>query len=132
MFCKDCGQEIKDGVKFCPHCGAVVTKQPESMAVMIPEETGKKRIREIGDEEKQKQSSVLGMGSFLGYRIIELIPVIGFIVMLVFAISSPNKNRENYARGYFLFLLVQIVIMIVLWMCRNAVWRMIYEILYSM
>ena len=21
MFCHDCGKEISDGVKFCPHCG---------------------------------------------------------------------------------------------------------------
>lgn len=27
MYCKKCGQEIDKSVKFCPHCGAVVTTE---------------------------------------------------------------------------------------------------------
>ena len=25
MFCKNCGKEIADGVKFCPECGVTQT-----------------------------------------------------------------------------------------------------------
>ncbi|MBS4967306.1 MAG: zinc-ribbon domain-containing protein [Lachnospiraceae bacterium] len=132
MFCKDCGQEIREGVKFCPYCGAVVGKQPEPMMNAVPDKTVVRGNTSTNSLEESKKAPVLGMGSFLGYRIIEMIPIVGFIVMIVFAVSSPNKNRENYARGYFLFLLVQIAVMIVMWMCKDVVWRIIYEILYSL
>ena len=26
-YCSNCGKEIEDGVRYCPECGAVVTRQ---------------------------------------------------------------------------------------------------------
>ena len=30
MFCKNCGKEIEDAVKFCPECGAAQTVSEKS------------------------------------------------------------------------------------------------------
>ena len=30
MFCKECGKELMEGVKFCPYCGIQITKTSES------------------------------------------------------------------------------------------------------
>lgn len=124
MFCRNCGQEIKDGVKFCPCCGMGVEKPTE---IYVTRQGG----APDSSSEMVEKAPVLGMGSFLGYRIIELIPIVGFIVMIVFAVNSPNKNRENYARGYFLFLLVQIVLIILMWAFKDMMARMFIDILRS-
>ena len=34
MFCKNCGKEIQDNVKFCPECGGSINKQEK---VLTPE-----------------------------------------------------------------------------------------------
>ena len=32
MFCKNCGQEINDGVQFCPNCGTPTANEPQYSA----------------------------------------------------------------------------------------------------
>ena len=31
MFCINCGEQIKDGLKFCPYCGAKIAEEPEGV-----------------------------------------------------------------------------------------------------
>ena len=30
MFCKNCGKELNDNAKFCPHCGVKVTGEDQT------------------------------------------------------------------------------------------------------
>ena len=41
------------------------------------------------------------------------IPLVGFIMLIVFAFDSSNINRRNYARSFFCAYLVAIIILIV-------------------
>ena len=41
------------------------------------------------------------MWGYFGYQILFMIPVIGFICLLVFAFGGSNKNVKNYARSFF-------------------------------
>lgn len=36
MYCKHCGTDIEDGVKFCPNCGAEQTEAPAAEPVAEP------------------------------------------------------------------------------------------------
>ena len=50
---------------------------------------------------------------YFGYQILFSIPLIGFICLIVFALSSNNINLRNYARSYFCtFIIVAIVVAI--------------------
>ena len=56
MFCENCGKEIGDKNKFCPHCGASV--QPEQSArAQQQEEQPKQSERSEQQEEQPKQSA---------------------------------------------------------------------------
>jgi hypothetical protein len=46
---------------------------------------------------------------YLGYSLLFNIPVIGFIVLIIFSLSNININRRNFARSY---LIVYIVLFI--------------------
>ena len=48
-----------------------------------------------------------------GYNILFAIPLVGFIMLIVFAFDSSNINRRNYARSFFCAYLVAIIILIV-------------------
>lgn len=49
---------------------------------------------------------------YVGYTILFCIPVLGFILLIVFALSSKNINRRNFARSYFCMLLIAVILSI--------------------
>ena len=54
MFCRKCGKEIKEGVKFCPYCGAETTKiktEPRQ------EKTIKMKEKKGGEKEESKEDT---------------------------------------------------------------------------
>ena len=57
----------------------------------------------------------ISMWGYFGYQILFSIPLIGFIVLLVFALGgTQNINLKNYARSYFCFFIIGIIITIIL------------------
>ena len=56
----------------------------------------------------------IGAWGYVGYQILFAIPVVGFIVALVFALGgTQNINLKNYSRSYFIWLLLSILLSIV-------------------
>ncbi len=47
--------------------------------------------------------------AYFGYQILFSIPLIGFILLIVFSFDSSNINRRNFARSYFCILLLSII-----------------------
>ncbi len=55
------------------------------------------------------------MWGYFGYEILFSIPCIGFILLCVFAFGgTQNKNLKNFARSYFCFLIVVVVLFAIL------------------
>lgn len=61
--------------------------------------------------EKFKPISPLG---YVGYDLLYAIPVLGLILLIVFAITAKNKNVKNYALGHILSVVIGIVLLTVL------------------
>ncbi len=67
--------------------------------------------------------------AYFGYTILFAIPVIGWIFLIMFALSDRNINRRNFARSYFIVLLVVVIIyLIALWTgslneIRDVIWK---------
>ncbi len=49
--------------------------------------------------------------AYLGYFLLFNIPLVGFILLIVFSFSNENINRRNFARSYWCALLVCLIIM---------------------
>lgn len=56
----------------------------------------------------------LGAWAYFGYSILFSLPVIGFICMIVFAISDSNINRRSYARSFFCAIILGLIIAAIL------------------
>ena len=50
---------------------------------------------------------------YVGYSILFSIPIIGFILIIVFSLSDANINRRCYARSFLCWFLLSIIILIV-------------------
>ena len=98
MNCQKCGSPVEAGVEFCSHCGAeqknVVSVASNQTQIRIP--------------DRYKPISAWG---YVGYQLLFSIPVIGFIMMLVFACGgASNINLKNFSRSYLCMLLLVVAI----------------------
>lgn len=56
----------------------------------------------------------ISMWGYFGYQILFSIPIIGFILLIVFALGgSANKNVRNFARSYFCYFIVMAVVIVI-------------------
>ena len=62
------------------------------------------------NQQPTGQYAPLSPWAYFGLQILFSIPVIGFIFLIVFSISSGNINRRNFARSYWCVLVVVLII----------------------
>lgn len=82
MYCRKCGNEIPDGVKFCTYCGtSVQPKKPAKMELAEVQKTEK----EIQPEKAKKS----------------ILPAIGIVVCVVFALAMVGTAFffSGYGKG---------------------------------
>lgn len=94
MLCSHCGKKIKATADKCPHCGTIFFEEPT-------DET---------EDEVQQVDYVLSFGQWLGTVVITFIPLVGYILLLVWSVQkSTNRNLQMYAR---VCLLIQSMVVI--------------------
>lgn len=57
-----------------------------------------------------KEYEPISMWGYFGYQILFSIPVVGFICLIIFAIGAKNVNKKNFARSYFCYTIICLVI----------------------
>jgi uncharacterized membrane protein len=60
------------------------------------------------------QYKPLGAWAYFGYSLLFSLPLVGFILLIVFSFNDDNINRRNFARSYWCALLVGIIIGVIL------------------
>ena len=65
----------------------------------------KEEIRDLPDKYKP-----VGAWRYWGYQILFAIPLIGQIFLIIFALNGNNVNRRSFARSYFCWLIICLVI----------------------
>ena len=65
----------------------------------------------MDDKNIPEEYKPISMWGYFGYEILFAIPLVGFILLLVFSFGgTQNKNLRNFARSYFCFLIVGLII----------------------
>ena len=62
-------------------------------------------------EERFRPMSPWG---YFGYSLLFSIPLIGLILLIVFSLNNENINRRNYARSFFIGVLIAAIILLIL------------------
>ena len=52
----------------------------------------------------------ISMWGYFGYSLLFNIPVVGFILVCIFAIGAKNVNKKNFARSYFCGIILALII----------------------
>ena len=51
---------------------------------------------------------------YFGYQILFSIPVIGWIFIIVFALTAPNQNLKNFARSQFCVMILWLFLVVIM------------------
>ena len=102
MYCENCGEKLNEGAEICLKCGHQVKKE-------------QKNNNKFNEQNIPSEYKPISMWGYFGYEILFMIPIIGFILLLVFALGgTSNKNLKNFARSYFcLFIIVAVIFAII-------------------
>lgn len=139
MQCQYCGQQLKDGENFCPSCGQtqhpVAPPSPyDPQNVNRPQAPGRPAqpygYQQAGQPWQggtfapppgnysrlpgSQGAEVMTTGQFMISILLSGIPLLGFILLLVWAFSkNTNPNKRNWARAQLLFVLIAFILVIV-------------------
>jgi hypothetical protein len=124
MICSNCGNEIEPGTGFCPNCGTKVTHpnpsaapEPQPYAPQYSQQSNTVygNTNQNPDQDPRFDYTPISMWGYFGYEILFNIPCIGFILLLVFSFGgTKNINLRNFARSYFCFLIVAVILVVLL------------------
>lgn len=84
MYCEKCGEKLRKGSKICYNCGA------EKNSVNYS----------INEDNLPEEYKPISMWGYIGYDIVFMIPIVGWILIFVFAFGKgENVNVRNLARS---------------------------------
>ncbi len=106
-YCEHCGSAMENDRPFCPNCGKASNyTSPQSFS------------------SDPKPEMPMTIGDWIITLLISYIPVVGFIMTIVWALTASNTSKKNYARVNLLFMLVGFIFV---FLCMGCVSAMIFE-----
>ncbi len=141
MKCPVCDTQLPDSNKFCNVCGTPITAQAPAVPVapqpvQAPEQpvyqpyeqpvyqpyeqpvyqppvvTAPPTVIHQTLVADRNLAPVTTIGQYIGWSFVTMIPLIGFIMMIVWAIDSSNMNRANYFRAIWVVFLITILLVV--------------------
>ena len=134
MYCPNCGKQNPDDAKFCESCGAP-TAAAETPKAAPPPPPPPPPQQPVYNQPPVQQyappqqtyyppqqtynaaaggAPVMSVGSYIGTMLLSAIPLVGFILLLVWAFGSDtNPNKKNFCRAYLILMLIGVVLSII-------------------
>lgn len=117
--CPNCGFET-DG-KFCPECGSFVPQPVSELAAKpTPTYAAPVIVNNAAPETIPEKYRPLSPWAYVGYSLLFSIPIVGFIMLIVYSFNDSNINRRNYARSIWCGLLISLILTIILFIILYA------------
>ena len=70
-------------------------------------------LKENDDVVIPEKYKPISMWGYLGYQLLFSIPLIGFILLIVYSLGgTKNINLRNFARSYFCYAIIVVVVII--------------------
>ncbi len=118
MICKNCGKNNLDTSAFCFDCGkpldrsAPEVKPQASVPPRVqPQPVYNNAYRPPVASVIPPENKPISAWGYYGYKLLFTIPLIGFIMLLVFSFGgTSNVNLKNFARSYWCEFLIGLLL----------------------
>lgn len=129
MFCEKCGSKLPENAKFCGSCGAKTESvQPAAVhdqpappppppppAQATPSQSYTPPVQ-APVHSGTMESETLSIGNYICMFLLMCIPLVGIILLFVWAFGDRNWNRKNFARA----MLIMSAIMLLFWIIAGG------------
>ena len=131
-FCTQCGSEIRDGIAFCTTCGAKVEQDiptPQVMPEMqpstrpVPQPAAPPAPQYTPAPQAKAEipaDKTVSTGTFFGLMFLFSLPILGWLICLIMAFASKNKNIKHFARAVLIWLIIALVVGALIGLAINA------------
>ena len=113
MKCPSCNLELGENAKFCPICGAAAAPvqappaPPKAAPAPKPETP-----QPVSPAPQPPVQKLMGPWAYVGWQLLFSIPLVGFILLIVFSFDNDNLNLRNFARSYWCAMLLGVILFI--------------------
>lgn len=126
MICVNCGKNLPDNAKFCGSCGTKISASSQNSQMnQVPPQQMHQQYQVPSPPPYQaynspipgqeSSGSVMSVGRYLLTLIIAGIPIIGFIILLVWSFGrGTDQNKKNLSRALLCLLVIATVLYFVL------------------
>ncbi len=137
--CTSCGAPLDPDGKFCPGCGASVMAAAAPMQSTPPAPPPPPPPPQYQQPVYQQPvyqqpqptyrapapgaaaAPVLSVGSYIGMMLLACLPVVGFILLLVWAFgSTENPNKKNYARAVLIISVIALALYLLIFLIAGG------------
>lgn len=107
MICSNCGTENTNDSKHCSNCGTALESTAQQA---VPNQAPVYNSQPVQTADYRP----ISMWGYFGYELLFSIPLIGFIMLLVFSFGgTQNVNLKNFARSYFCYFIIVAILLVV-------------------
>jgi hypothetical protein len=117
--CPACGYSYREGSKFCDNCGqklpepevaATSALPPPSHSAYPPQNVPPYWANNGANPFFQQNGPVINTSTFVKWMLLMMVPVVGFIFAIIYAIDNKDKTRSNYFKAVLILQVVGAVI----------------------
>ncbi|MBE6783882.1 MAG: hypothetical protein E7536_07700 [Ruminococcaceae bacterium] len=118
MICRNCGTSCSDTTKFCKACGAPLTPAQQVYQQPMPQQMPPQQFQPqqpymVNTTVNDNREPVTTIGQYMGWSLLSVLPLVGFILTIVFAVMGSYKNRANFFRAILVWYLIGILLGVV-------------------
>ena len=79
-------------------------------------------------EEPRNEYRPLSAWGYIGYNLLFSIPIVGFVLIIVFALDNNYIARRNYSRSYLIVMLIGIILSLIAFVLCMALGLLTYSL----
>lgn len=137
IICANCGAEVDDGLKYCPSCGSVIKQIPSNIPPQPMQRPAAEQCRTCsGSYERpapDSQYAPMGAWAYFGWTLLlTCIPIVSFILTIVFSANSSNINRRSFARSILIFDIIGITIFLIFLLAGVSLTETVFDLMFDL
>lgn len=137
IICANCGAEVDENLKYCPSCGSVIKQRPSNIPPQPMQRPAAEQCRTCsGSYERpapDSQYAPMGAWAYFGWTLLlTCIPIVSFILTIVFSANSSNINRRSFARSILISDIIGITIFLILLLAGVSFTETLFDLLYDL